>query len=174
MSQSPSGPYYQDANPPVTVTLTATPNDGYQVDSWSGDCSGTGLTCQLTMDADKTASVTFEAVPTYTVSASLEEQDECGGWDCGGSVSVRPSGPQTLNTEITVTASLDDLTFLDEWEMTVGGVTTTHNGETLTFDITGNTTVTGHIRSVCEVMIEVCTLSREEDDGGGEPPPPAP
>ncbi len=174
VSQSPSGPYYQDANPPVTVTLTATPNDGYQVDSWSGDCSGTGLTCQLTMDADKTASVTFEAVPTYTVSASLEEQDECGGWDCGGSVSVSPSGPYTPNTEITVTASLDDLTFLDEWEMTVGGVTTTHNGETLTFDITGNTTVTGYIRSVCEVMIEVCTLSREEEGGDGEqqsPPP---
>ena len=174
VSQSPSGPYYQDANPPVTVTLTATPNDGYQVDSWSGDCSGTGLTCQLTMDADKTASVTFEAVPTYTVSASLEEQDECGGWDCGGSVSVSPSGPYTPNTEITVTASLDDLTFLDEWEMTVGSVTTTHNGETLTFDITGNTTVTGYIRSVCEVMIEVCPLSREEDDGGGEQPPPPP
>ena len=290
VSVSPSGPYYQDANPPVTVTLTAMPNDGYQVASWGGDCSGSGsgTTCTVTMSADRSAHVTFEAIPlpvvtmvrststpasvtegatitfrvvrsgstaarlpvtwsvtqsgdfisgtpqtagtigagnrggifrvgtandsvdepdgsvtatvtgggstytigtpssatvtvndndeppTYTVSASLEEKNNCGGWDCGGSVSVSPSGPYTPNTEITVTASLDYLTFLDEWEMTVGGVTTTHNGETLTFDITGNTTVTGYIRSVCEVMIEVCTLSREEEGGDGEqqsPPP---
>ena len=159
------------------VFRVSTADDG--VDERDGSVTATvtrgGSTYTIGSPSSQTVTVTDnDEPPTYTVSASLEEKNNCGGWDCGGSVSVSPSGPYTPNTEITVTASLDDLTFLDEWEMTVGGVTTTHNGETLTFDITGNTTVTGYIRSVCEVMIEVCTLSREEEGGDGEqqsPPP---
>ena len=62
------------------------------------------------MDAGTSSvSVTFEAVPTYTVSASLDELDECGGWDCGGNVSREPvNGPyyQGDDTEVTLTASL--------------------------------------------------------------------
>ena len=159
------------------IFRVSTANDGVDEPDGSVTATVTGGGSTYTIGTPSSATVTVndnDEPPTYTVSVSLEEKNNCGGWDCGGSVSVSPSGPYTPNTEITVTASLDYLTFLDEWEMTVGGVTTTHNGETLTFDITGNTTVTGYIRSVCEVMIEVCTLSREEEGGDGEqqsPPP---
>ena len=39
------------------VTVTADPNDGYQVDSWSGDCSGSGSgpTCNVAMNAPRPA-----------------------------------------------------------------------------------------------------------------------
>ena len=52
----------------VSVTLSATPEAGYALDGWSGDCSGRG-SCELTMDADKTAGATFGTARTLTVTA---------------------------------------------------------------------------------------------------------
>ena len=54
------GPYVADED----VTVTAEPDDGYQIDSWGDDCATTGAgdpTCELAMNAAKTASVTFAA-----------------------------------------------------------------------------------------------------------------
>ena len=42
----------------TVVTLTAHPGVKSYVE-WSGDCTGTGLTAQVTMDADKTCTATF-------------------------------------------------------------------------------------------------------------------
>ena len=55
----------------TAVTVTATPHTGYQIASWGGACTATGTddtTCELIMDAAKTASVTFtaDAPPTPT------------------------------------------------------------------------------------------------------------
>ncbi len=44
----------------ASVTVTATPEEGYRIASWGGDCRGTATTCTLTMDAIRMASVTFE------------------------------------------------------------------------------------------------------------------
>ncbi|MYE31881.1 MAG: hypothetical protein F4X80_04335 [Chloroflexi bacterium] len=46
---------------PTFTTVTATPDDGYRIDSWGGDCAGIGsaATCVLTMYFSQTASVTF-------------------------------------------------------------------------------------------------------------------
>jgi hypothetical protein len=43
----------------TVVTLTAHPGVKSYLASWSGDCSGTGLTAQVTMDADKICTATF-------------------------------------------------------------------------------------------------------------------
>ncbi len=43
----------------TAVTLTATASSGSTFAGWSGDCSGTAAACQLTMNADKTATGTF-------------------------------------------------------------------------------------------------------------------
>ena len=43
----------------TVVTLTAHPGVKSYLASWSGDCTGTGLTTQVTMDADKTCTAAF-------------------------------------------------------------------------------------------------------------------
>ncbi|KJU84555.1 cell wall/surface repeat-containing protein [Candidatus Magnetobacterium bavaricum] len=51
----------------TSVTLTATPNDGYYLFSWGGACSGTSSTCKLTMSVNKSVSVKFS--PGYALTA---------------------------------------------------------------------------------------------------------
>lgn len=43
----------------TTVTLTATPAQGYKFSSWGGYCSGSSTTCQLVMNANKIVTATF-------------------------------------------------------------------------------------------------------------------
>jgi len=47
--------YFED----TVVTLTAHPGPNSFFVGWSGDCSGTDLTTQVIMDADKTCTATF-------------------------------------------------------------------------------------------------------------------
>jgi hypothetical protein len=42
-----------------TVTLTATPDTDATFEGYSGDCSGSGSTCTVTMDTDRTVGATF-------------------------------------------------------------------------------------------------------------------
>ena len=155
-----------------TATVTGV-TDGYRFRGWSGGCSGTGA-CTVTvgtaggMPTTVTVTANF-ALKTYTLSVTI---DRCSG--CGGSVSVSPAGSSHAHgTSITLTANLEDLTFLKSWQKTVGDDTTTQEGgETYTFTITGTTTVTAYIGDVCVEMPEVCALSREEDEGGEESSPP--
>jgi uncharacterized repeat protein (TIGR01451 family) len=46
----------------TTVTLTAQPDLGNQVDRWSGDCSGSGPTCTLLMDGPRLAVASFRSL----------------------------------------------------------------------------------------------------------------
>ena len=59
LAATPAGPYQEGA----TVTVTATPDSGYRLTAWGGDCAGqaAGGPCTLTMNGDKTASATFAA-----------------------------------------------------------------------------------------------------------------
>ncbi|WP_040335817.1 beta strand repeat-containing protein [Candidatus Magnetobacterium casense] len=52
----------------TSVTLTATPNDGYYLYSWGGACSGTSSTCTLTMSVNKSVTVKFS--PGYALTAT--------------------------------------------------------------------------------------------------------
>ena len=86
----------------ASVTLTATPDEGFGIASWGGDCaaSGTATTCTLTMDAARTASVTFgQSAHTLTVTVT-------------GTGTVTPDGTTTQphGDEVTLTASWDDAT----------------------------------------------------------------
>lgn len=61
-----------DCNPSATcilnfsenaeVTLTPSPDPGYRLANWSGDCSGTG-SCVVTMSAIRTVTATYELIP---------------------------------------------------------------------------------------------------------------
>jgi hypothetical protein len=44
----------------ANVELTATPVAGYRVQAWTGACSGSGTTCNVSMFQDRSVTVTFE------------------------------------------------------------------------------------------------------------------
>ncbi|MEM2941609.1 MAG: hypothetical protein QW304_08705, partial [Thermoproteota archaeon] len=46
----------------TTVTLTATPAQGYKFSSWGGSCSGSSTTCQLVMNADRSVTAIFSLI----------------------------------------------------------------------------------------------------------------
>jgi hypothetical protein len=51
------------------VTLTAAANTNSTFTGWSGACSGTATTCQVTMNANTTVGAAF-ALRSYTITAS--------------------------------------------------------------------------------------------------------
>lgn len=57
------------------VTLTATAQDGYELESWGGACSGSGATCQLDLSEDRVVTATF---------AESGSEDPCEGVSCSG------------------------------------------------------------------------------------------
>jgi hypothetical protein len=72
-------------NAGAVVTLTAAPNASSTFTGWSGVCSGTATTCQVTMNANKSAGATF-ALRSYAITASA---------GTGGSIS--PSGATSVS-----------------------------------------------------------------------------
>ncbi|WP_342039365.1 InlB B-repeat-containing protein [Pontibacter indicus] len=66
----------------TVVTLTASPAAGFRFAGWTGDASGTANPLQLTMNADKAVSATFEAIPAsgpqvtgFVLVSAQTEQD---------------------------------------------------------------------------------------------------
>jgi hypothetical protein len=62
----------------TVVTLTAHPGVKSYVE-WSGDCSGTGLTIQVTMDSDKTCIATF-GYPVGGIVVPVSKLELAGPW----------------------------------------------------------------------------------------------
>jgi hypothetical protein len=73
----PAGPYDTGS----TVTLTASPRQGFRFDHWAGDVSGNGTTMNVTMDSDKSISAVFKKVFELTTSVTP-----------AGSGTITPSG----------------------------------------------------------------------------------
>jgi hypothetical protein len=101
----------------TTVTLTAHPNPDSRFTGWSGACTGTTTTCQLTMDGSKGVNAAFEEIrpepPPPVVELSVDV--EMGGNSQGRVVSV-PAGIDTASgdtgatfpraTEVVLTATV--------------------------------------------------------------------
>jgi Leucine-rich repeat (LRR) protein len=68
--------------PGSSVVLTANAGDGSAFLGWGGACSGTALTCDLTMDAKKTATATFSMPPAsfYTVAPCRAYDSRSPAW----------------------------------------------------------------------------------------------
>ena len=58
-------PYIENTN----ISLTATPNEGYRFDHWSGDATGSDNPLSVTMSADK--SITANFVQAYTLTTNI-------------------------------------------------------------------------------------------------------
>ena len=70
VNQNPTGGPVRPAK--STVTLTATPAATAEFAGWAGACTGTALTCVVTVDANKTVTATFNIRTTkLTVTAAL-------------------------------------------------------------------------------------------------------
>lgn len=62
--------------PGTSVTLTAQAASGFTFAGWAGvDCSGTQMTCQVTMDGDKTVTATFRKPGDVDGNGKIEIQD---------------------------------------------------------------------------------------------------
>ncbi|WP_298767438.1 choice-of-anchor Q domain-containing protein [uncultured Polaribacter sp.] len=99
----------------TTVSLTATPDAGYQFDGWSGDATGTTNPLNITMDADKSVTALFSRIQrTLTITAT------------NGSVSTNPSpvnGTYDDGTVVTLTATPDAGYQFDGWSGDAIGTT---------------------------------------------------
>ncbi len=100
-SVTPEGTTTHFARRDVAVTVTATPDPGYRVASWGGDCSASGanLTCEVTMDGDRTVSVAFEEGTAYALTVTA---------GANGDVSPAPgTSTHHEDAQVTLTAAPD-------------------------------------------------------------------
>jgi uncharacterized repeat protein (TIGR02543 family) len=95
-----------------TVTLTATPAEGWHFAGWSGDLSGTDTPATLTMDADKSVTATFAQ------DAGIELLVTAQG---SGEVMVEPAGPYAVGDIVTLTAIPASGWFFQTWSGALSG-----------------------------------------------------
>jgi uncharacterized repeat protein (TIGR01451 family)/uncharacterized repeat protein (TIGR02543 family) len=85
------------------VTLTESPGTNYVFTGWSGDCSGSDTTCQVTMDQARDVTATFSVLePDLTIAKSHTGNFVQGGT---GSYSLDVSNIGAIATSGTVTAT---------------------------------------------------------------------
>jgi len=78
---SPTGGTYNEG---TTVTLTATPDAGWEFAGWSGDLTGSTNPASITMNADKTVTATFnQLTQTYVPDDNFEAYLEANGMGNG-------------------------------------------------------------------------------------------
>ena len=122
----------------ASVNLTATPAAHHVVKSWSGGgCSGTGTTCEVTVSADTTVSVTF-GKPTLRVSPKPTQGYVTGnGINCGSGAG-RTTCSVALNkgAAVSLTATADSGYDFSSWS---GGCSGTSSS--CAFSLTQDTTV---------------------------------
>ncbi len=129
-------------NKDTEVTLTATPEAGWALKGWEGDCQGTGSdttsnsTVAVTMDSNKTCKASFAALPTtLTVEKDGDGTvtSEPKGIDCGEDYSEA----YDKDTEVTLTATPEAGWALKGWEgdcQGTGSDTTSNSTVAVTMD----------------------------------------
>lgn len=129
------------------VTLSPAPTFQVQAGSWTGDCTGSGATCTLTMDADKTfGAVIIPAVPggpVYNVTkgtfhSTVAEATSAATTNDEIKVSTVISAGQTTGTG-TVTVRMSSQWNKDNWNERMG----THSP--LVFTITDVAVIAGNL-----------------------------
>jgi uncharacterized repeat protein (TIGR02543 family) len=121
---NPTNGAYDDG---TSVSLTATPDAGYQFDGWSGDATGNTNPLAITMDADKAVTAMFSKIQrTLTITAT------------NGTVISNPSpinGTYDNGTIVTLTGTADAGFGFVNWS---GDSSATTNTITITMDADKN------------------------------------
>lgn len=120
------------------VRLEAIPDDPSccEFDSWSGDCSGTSSTLDLTFDGHKSCVAHFRKKGPYTLTVKTETEGTCdesgkvtsnpAGIDCGGTCSASFECGQTVNLTAT---PVDGVTKFVGWSGDCAGGKATMDGD---------------------------------------------
>jgi hypothetical protein len=92
----------------TVVTVTATANTWYTFDHWSGACTGSGA-CSVTMDADRSVTANFTAIPTHTLTMAVNP--------VGSGTTNPPLGVNTFaaGSVVTPTATANPNYSFDHW-----------------------------------------------------------
>jgi hypothetical protein len=119
----------------TTVTLTATPNSGSTFSGWSGACSGTSLTCAITMNSNMSVGASF-ALKTarYSITASA---------GTGGSIS--PTGAVLVNKGASQTFTIRPNSGYKVWYWKIDGSYKFISATSYTFsNVTANHTISAY------------------------------
>ena len=124
-SVSPNSGAFDDGE---TVSLTATPDDGWQFARWEGDLSGSDNPATITMSADRTVTAVFEAIPvTFELTVNVT-----------GSGSVSPAGGTfNANQSVSIAATPAEGWEFARWE---GDLSGSDNPATITMSANRNVT----------------------------------
>lgn len=106
ITRSPTGTSFAAG---TVVTLTAAANTNSTFTGWSGACSGTATTCQVTMNANTTVSAAF-ALRSYTITASART---------GGTIT--PSGNTVVNYGASQTYTISPQSGYKIWFVVIDG-----------------------------------------------------
>ncbi|MDR2012016.1 MAG: InlB B-repeat-containing protein [Rhodanobacter sp.] len=115
----------------TTVTLTATADAGYTFSKWSGDCSGTTSTTQVTMSVPHNCTAEFVPVAaTYTLSVTVtgngsvsDKQSTITACTTAGGAAC--SGTYASGTTVTLTATEDAGYTFSKWSGDCSGTAST-------------------------------------------------
>ncbi len=130
----PGGRY----NSSQAVIVEAIPDDGYKFKGWNDDLSGTSNPDTIVMNANKTVTAVFEALPTYTLTTQIEN----------GTISLNPAGgtyPEGTAVKITVTP--DESYRFKGWS---GDLSGSANPATIVVD--GNKTVSAEMEKYIYIL----------------------
>lgn len=126
VSKNPDQLSYTDGS---QVVLTATPNEGYELSSWSGDATGSDNPLTVTMDSNKNITANFTATAaTYALNVTA----------VNGSVAKNPNQMSYIEgSQVVLTATPDEGFEFTSWS---GDATGSDNPLTVTMDANKNIT----------------------------------
>lgn len=119
------------------VTVTATPESGWEFSHWSGDASGSENPITITMDTNKIVTAVFTQIPYYQLRVNID-----------GNGSVDPdSGSFIRGTEIELTATPDTGWSFSHW---TGDIESQANPVILT--MSADRSVTAHFVQIVHML----------------------
>jgi hypothetical protein len=122
-----------------TVTLTATPANGWQFNGWSGDIAGALNPTNVLMNSDKNIAANFVQIPSYTLTVNI----------LGGG-SVTPAGGTYLsNSVVQLTATPSN-----GWSFLQWGGAASGNINPLSVTMSAHTTISAQFISPVSIITQ--------------------
>ena len=122
----------------TSVTLTATPATGHVFSGWSGTCTDTGGTCNLSMNAAKSVTAAFNAIPNYNLMVTSGSGGTVTSIPAGINCGTDCSETYASGTSVTLTATPATGYTFSSWS----GACTSTGSCNVTMDATKSVTAT--------------------------------